>query len=296
VAAQTERLLGAGYPALVSVAAGASNVFRQDELGRDRLVRQGAGWLLRRSRRRLDHAELLRELEQRPEAFSPNVLLRPVVESALFPTLAYVGGPAETSYFAQIGCLFHEHGIAPPLVHPRLGVTLVEGKVRKVLERFSLGSEDVRRPFEEVAAQLVRDQVPDEVSEALAALRNALQAGYARLGEAATPIDPTLRGPITGARNQALAQTAELEKKIRQHLRQQNETRLEQLRKAAANLYPEGVPQERLLNVYPYLVRYGPGLIDAIRERIPARLGPAGPAGWDGLRCQDGLPQDHARE
>ena len=285
VATQTARLEAAGYDAQVSVAAGASNVFRQDELGRDRLVRDGAGWLLRRTRRRLTAAALADELAQRPDAYSPGVLLRPVVESALFPTLAYVGGPAESGYFAQIGCLFRAHGIEPPIVYPRPSVTLVEHKVRKVLEKFGLASSELRRPFEEVAAQLVREQMPPEVTAALEALRAALQEGYARLGEAASGIDPTLQGPLTGARNQALSQSAEIEKKIRQHLRQRSETRLEQIRKAAANLYPDGAPQERVLNVYPYLVRYGPDLLTALLEQLPDRLAGPSPGGWDGLDC-----------
>lgn len=290
VATQTERLVAAGYAAQVSVAAGASNVFRQDERGRDRLVRDGEDWLLRRTRRRMGAATLLEELDGQPGAFSPNVLLRPVVESALFPTVAYVGGPAETGYFAQIGCLFREHGIEPPVVYPRVGVTLIEPRVRKVLEKFSLGVPELRRPFEEVAAQLVREQMPAEVTNALASLRTGLTEGYARLAAAASAIDPTLAGPLATTRNQALAQSADMEKKIRHHLRQRNETRLEQIRKAAVHLYPEGAPQERVLNVYPYLVRYGPGLIGALLERIPVRLNAQGPTGWDGLRCAAGLP------
>jgi uncharacterized protein YllA (UPF0747 family) len=99
------------------------------------------------------------------------------------------------------------------------------------------------------------------------------------------------------ARNQALAQTAEIEKKIRQHLRQKSEIQLEQLRKVSANLFPEGAPQERVLNVYPFLVRYGPGLVGALIEGLPDPLVTEPPAGWLGVRCASaGLPGPRAGE
>jgi bacillithiol biosynthesis cysteine-adding enzyme BshC len=291
VAEQSARLESAGFRPQVSVATGASNVFRQDAQGRDRLMRDRRGWLLRRSRRSLGTETLLRELEQQPMAFSPNVLLRPIVESALFPTLAYVGGPAETGYFAQIGCLFRTHGIEPPLVYPRATITLVEGHVEKTLGKFSLASADLRRPFEVVVANYVRAQMPGEVTGALDALRTSLGEAYARVAEAAERIDPTLQGPVTGARNRALAHSREIEKRIERGMQHRSAVTLEQLRKAATSVFPRGAPQERVLNVYPFLARYGAGLIPAMLEALPEPVLGARPEGWDGLQCApSGLP------
>ena len=73
--------------------------------------------------------ELAERMRAEPGAFSPNVFLRPVVESAVFPTLAYVGGPAETAYFAQIGPLFQAFGILPPIAYPRFTARLVPDEV-----------------------------------------------------------------------------------------------------------------------------------------------------------------------
>lgn len=284
LAGQTARLEAAGYATQVAVLPGASNVFYEDESGRERLVREGGGWNLRGSGRRMDDAGVEALLEEAPERFSGNVVLRPVVESAVFPTLAYVGGPGEVSYLAQTGCLFEAHGVGMPLVVPRLSVTLVEGKVRKVLEKFGLEVEAFRKPAHELVSDVVREEVPAEVEEAVGRLRGTVGEGYEALFEAAREIDPTLKGPIYQARGEAFKQLAEVEKKIRQHLKAQNETGLEQLEKAAVNLAPMGKPQERVLNVHQYLARYGEGLLDAILERMEIRMDGTG-SGWTGTEC-----------
>jgi hypothetical protein len=107
-----------------------------------------------------------------------------------------------------------------------------------------------------------------------------VQEGYQAVYEAAEGIDPTLKGPIFAARNEGFKGAAEVEKKIRQHVKLKEETELEQIEKAAANLAPDGKPQERVLNVHQYLARYGDGLIPAILERMEVELD--GAEGWDG--------------
>lgn len=284
LAAQTARLEEAGYPAQITLIDGASNVFYEDDQARRRLVWDGAAWDLRGSDRRLTLEQLLAELEEEPDRFSANVALRPVLESALLPTVSYVAGPGELSYFAQLGCLFDAHGVDMPVVYPRFSVTLVEAKVSKVLEKFDLDLEAFDQPAHELKARVVEGEVPESVSEALSALRRSIQQGYQKLYEAAEAIDPTLKGPIFGARNTAFQELAETEKKIEQHLKQQNEIGLEQLDKAAHNLRPANKPQERVVSPYQYLMRYGEGLVPALLDAMEVRLDGASP-GWTGVRC-----------
>jgi bacillithiol biosynthesis cysteine-adding enzyme BshC len=282
---QTERLEAAGYEAQVPILPDASNVFHEDDAGRERLLREDGRWTLRASRQTLSEEELWARFEDAPERFSANVVLRPVVESAVFPTLAYVGGPGEVRYLAQTGCLFEAHGVGMPVVFPRLGVTLVEGKVAKVLEKFGLSESDfLGRPVHEVIAGVVRDDVPEDVQAAVGELRQAMQERYQALFDAAKAIDPTLKGPIFTARNEGFRAVSDVEKKIRQHVKLREETELEQIEKAAHNLVPLGKPQERVLNVHQYLARYGDALIPAIQEQMEIRLD-SDFQGWDGVEC-----------
>lgn len=281
---QTQRLVSRGYHEQVPVRSDAANVSYEDEHGRDRLLRLGNDWELSRSKQRLTSAELDQLLEREPLRFSANVLLRPVVASAVFPTLAYVGGPAEISYFAQIGCLFAAHGVPMPLVVPRAGVEIVEYKVQKVLDKFRLSTADVRVPFDRLVTRVVRAELPPQVTGTIAQLREDLAAGYARLIEAAVNIDPTLQGPLESARNAGHKTLADMDRKIVRHLKRRNVVELEQLRRAATNLYPLGQPQERVIGVATYYARYGPAILDAVAEHIDFTFDRPAPD-WVGVMC-----------
>ncbi|MEJ2215629.1 MAG: bacillithiol biosynthesis cysteine-adding enzyme BshC [Gemmatimonadota bacterium] len=281
---QTGRLAEAGYEAQVSIIEGATNVFYEDAHGRERILRDDGAWVLRASHRRMTDTELWDMFDGDRDGFSANVLLRPVVESHVFPTLAYVAGPGELRYLAQTGCLFAAHDVGMPLVFPRFSVTLVETKVRKVLDKLGLDLDVFERPVHEVAAEYVQDEIPESAMAALSALRRSIQEGYGQLFDAAQPVDPTLKGPIFHARNASFQALSEAEKKIRQHVRQQHEIAVDQIQKAFDNLRPHNKPQERVLNVYQYLSRYGRDLLGDLLDRMEVELGRA-QQGWDGVRC-----------
>lgn len=281
---QTDRLQAAGYHAQVPVLEGGLNVFFEGPMGRERVFREKGNYRLRRSGEVIAAGEFQRLLSQRISRFSPNVLLRPVVESAVFPVVAYVAGPAELSYYAQIGCLFDAHAIGMPLIFPRFSAVLVEAKNRKVLDKFGLDGGELGQPLHEVASEIARKDMPAEVAGALSALRRGIAEGAARLVDAVAKIDPTLKGPVLHARNESFAGLDEAEKKIVQGVKRQDEIAIAQLAKAQRHLFPDGKPQERVLNVFYYLTRYGPALLPAIAERFEIELGREAPE-WRGVEC-----------
>ncbi len=281
---QTQRLVSLGYHEQVPVRSDAVNVSYEDEHGRDRLMRAGADWELSRTKLRLSHAEVETLLQEQPQRFSANVLLRPVLASAVFPTLAYVGGPAEVSYFAQIGCLFAAHRVPMPLVVPRVGVEIVEYKVQKVLDKFSLSPADVRVPFDRLVTEVVRAELPREITETFERLREQLTDGYGNLVDAALKIDPTLQVPLERARNAGHQQLTDMDKKIVRHLKRRNAIELDQLRRASTNLFPHGEPQERVIGIATYYARYGPAILDVIADQIDFTFDrPA--SEWTGVIC-----------
>ncbi len=265
-------LEAAGQPVQVPILEGGVNLFLEGPGGRERMYREGDGFRLNRSGLKLTPEEFRRRVEADPSVLSPNVLLRPVVESTVFPVLAYVAGPGEMAYWAQLREYFQHHGITMPLVHPRHHVTLVEGKVRKVLDRYSLEPADFHRPVHEVAAATLRDEMPDGVKKALGEFRGAVARSAASLAEAVKEVDPTLKGPVEGARNQAFKSLEDVERKVVQALKRRNDMTLEQLEKAAVHLFPGGRPQERVLNLFYYTARYGRGLLDDLLEACTPAL------------------------
>lgn len=269
VLATTARELEAlEFETQVTVLPRGSNLFMEGPAGRERLYCTDEGVRFHTSGQTLPADEILTRAAADPSLLSPNVLLRPIVESTVFPTLSYVGGPGEMAYFGQLAAYFRHHGLRMPVVYPRVSVVLVEAKIDKVLRKFELDVDDLGRPFHELASDFAREELPDDVRHALGQIRGAVGQGSSALETAAKAIDPTLKGPIQAARNAAFSAFAEAEKKILQGLKKQSEIALGQIEKAQTNLFPDGRPQERTLNVFQYLVRYGDALVLALAERV----------------------------
>lgn len=279
LAARSAELEGAGYPVQVPVLEGGVNLFAEGPAGRERIYRDGDGFYLRHSETRLTREELLARIRDDAGTVSPNVLLRPVVEAHVFPTLSYVAGPGELTYFAQLQPVFDALEVGMPVIHPRMGATLVEKKVRKVLDKFDVAREDLFQPFHELAGQLARDDIPDDVRRELGKIRGALGKGTGALVDAAREVDPTLKGPIQHARSVAMDAFADAEKKILQAVKRENETALQQLEKAQLHLAPQGSPQERLFTPAYYLARYGTEWVGEVAEAMAISLPPESPEG-----------------
>lgn len=258
---RARELADGGQPAPVVVGDGTSVVMVEGELGRDRLVMDGAGFVTRRSGERWSLDDLARVAREAPERLSPNVLARPAVEAALLPTVAYVAGPGELAYLPQCAPVYRLFGVRPQVPVPRWSGFVIEPRVAKVLEKYRIRPEDLNRAEGQLEAALVQSDVPPVATQSIAALRRALEEEYDRLTQAVADVDPTLRKPVQSAKHQALAGVGEVQKRLVSHLKQQNEILLTQLAKARHNLFPLGQPQERVLTVAPYLVRYGPAFL-----------------------------------
>ena len=266
------QLTSKGYPVQVPILERGVNLFLEGPAGRERIYRDGTGsFSLRHSGTRLSREDILARTEEDPASLSPNVLLRPVVENAIFPVVATVVGPGEIGYHAQLAPVFAGHGVSPPVLVPRHSVTLVERKVSKVMEKFDLELEELGRPFHELAENLVQDEVPPKVRRALGSLRGHISRDLKELSTEAKGIDPTLQGPVDAARNQAFHTIDDLERKIVQSLKRENEVALAQVEKAQRHLFPDGKPQERVLNPAYYLSRYGPDLIRYLSETLQSQ-------------------------
>ena len=252
-----------------TLADGYTPVFVEAAQGRDRLEPNGDAYRTRRSGERFTRADLAGVAREAPERLSPNVLLRPVIEAALLPTVAYAGGPAELKYLPEAAPLYQSLGVAPQAPVPRWSGVMVEGRVEKLMERHRLDLTAFARQPGELEARLVRDELPPEAVATLTTLRQGIEEQYGRLLESVTKIDPTLERTVQSARNAALSGAQAIEKKLIASLKRlEGETLVRQIARARAVVYPEGQPQERVLTLASFLIRYGPGLLDALAREV----------------------------
>lgn len=268
LAERAGELRAEGFPLQVKMKEGLTNLFVEGALGRDRVqLDERSGARLRRSGEVLSADELRHTLESAPDRVSPGVLLRPVAEAVAFPVVAYVAGPAEIAYLAQSQPLFDLHGVPAPVVVPRASFQLVEPKIDKVLKKYALEAADLAGDSAGAINRLLKDQMPLEVADALEALRAAVAAGLRSVESAALARDPGSQG-VVGRGKRAIFQGIEvLERKLGDRVKDQHQLMRQQLEKVAVHMYPGGDPQERILNIYPYVIRYGESLLEAVYER-----------------------------
>ena len=253
----------------ITLADGYTPVFVDARQGRDRLQRQGDGFVARRSGERFTRADLERIASEAPDRMSPNVLLRPAVEAALLPTVAYAAGPAELEYLPDAAPLYGTLGVARQQPVPRWSGVLVETRVQKLMERHGIDLTAFDGKPGELEARLVRTDLPPETVATLGTLRSSIEEHYGRLLESAMKVDPTLERTVASARNAALSGAQTIEKKLIASLKRlEGETLVRQIARARAAVYPDGQPQERVLTLPSFLIRYGRELLDGLEQEV----------------------------
>lgn len=260
----SESLAARGADPGVALGDGATLVLLEGKAGRDRLLRDGNGFITRRGHERFTAAALSALAASDPERLSPNVLLRPVVESQLLPTVAYLAGPGELRYLALTPPLYERLDVPRQEPVARWSGVLVEPRVDRVLDKFDLTLEELLSAPGAAEANVIREALPPELARALERLRQDIEREYGIILDGAVAIDPTLERPVVGARHGALTGLGEVERRLLQHLKRRREVELQQLARARTAVLPEGKPQERVLTIAPFLARYGRGVLDDI--------------------------------
>lgn len=239
----------AGYRAQVARVPRLSLVFRSSAGVKERVPIAQAGDAVRRE-------DLV---------LSANVLLRPIVERCIVPTIAYVGGPGEMAYFAQVGAVAEAMGAPMPLLVPRWSATVVEPAVDRMLGRLGMMVDDVRVPHR-AERRIGERALAPAVRDAMQALQGAVEehmANVARTTSAAALSAPEV---IEGARKQLLHRVDRLERRLRAAATKSEVNAVRDLAAIRATLLPEGERQERRLNYLPFFARYGEPLLARLRE------------------------------
>lgn len=206
------------------------------------------------------------------ETLSAAVLLRPLVQDFLLPTAAYVGGPSELAYHAQIGGLYALHGLPRPLILPRHQIAILTAAHRRVLDRDGIAFDDLSGGDESALNRLAADP---EATAAIAEARTALDTGLDRVETALTALDPTLTAVARKAKGRMLGALSDLESKALRSAKRRDEDRRRRFHRARAALFPAGAPQERRLGPLVFTNRYGPDfaawLLEALSDPTAGR-------------------------
>jgi bacillithiol biosynthesis cysteine-adding enzyme BshC len=218
-------------------------------------------------------AALLKRVIETPDAFSPNVLLRPLVQDTLFPTACYVAGPNELAYLGQLRHVYEAFSLPMPLIQPRASATILDTNSMRFLGRYDIPVESLRAQDEAVLNEVLEAQLPPSVETSMEEAVNAVQQRLDRVAREVLLIDPTLEGAARSTLSRMQDDLKKLNGKIIQAAKRKDETLRRQFRHAKEQAFPGGEPQERVVGFVYFLNKYGPALVDRLSRDLPFDAG-----------------------
>ena len=262
--ARDHQLEAAGYAPQVKVTAHSTVLFHISGDGRQ-VITDGGGKFVS-GNRKWDKRELLDAVQSEPENFSPNALFRPVVQDFLLPTVAYIGGPAEISYFAQSEVLYRLLLGRMPVMLSRADFTLVDTKAQRLIKQYGVEVEQVWEGPQELGKRMSAASIPEELANLLennsAEIKNRLQ----QWSDAVRILDPTLQPAVETAQKKIEYQSEKLQQMIGRALDRKSGVLAAHEEFLSNLIYPRKALQSRELSFLPFAARWGQAAFEEIER------------------------------
>jgi bacillithiol synthase len=265
--ARSKELENAGFHAQVKVAHESTLLFYNVDGVRHPLRSRSGKFYAGRASFTLE--ELRSAIDIAPGAFTPNVLLRPIVQDTLLPTAAYVGGPAEIAYMAQTEVVYQNLLGRMPAILPRASFSVIEAPVERLLKKYELTFRDVLRGREQVRSRMEQKSLPATLEERFVGDEKALHGLLAGYRQPIEKLDSSLTGALDLAERKILHQFTKLKGKAgrAENLRSGVLDRHEKI--IFDSLYPHHGLQERTVSALPWLASYGAEFLDGLSHISP---------------------------
>lgn len=263
---RSRELQEAGYHAQVHISADMVPLFIMHEGRRLALVEHQGRFTAKNSSLSFSKQELIDLALDCPSCLSPNVTLRPIVQDYLLPTAAYIGGPAEIAYFAQLAVVYQTLQRPEPCVLPRASFTIVEGRHQKTMKKHGLELSDFFEGLHAAVTKVVERGIDRTTAALFDETERLVRDQMDKLAQTLRRSDATLAAPIKKTAERVVYQVEHLRTKFVHSRARREETTYRQVERAFTTLFPNKNLQERELNVYYFLSRYGYGLLDELYQ------------------------------
>lgn len=248
------------------------NLFYLKEQIRERIIKKGDVWEVLNTGKMFTREQLEQELNEHPERFSPNVILRGLFQETILPDIAFIGGGGELAYWLELKEIFDHYQVPFPLLLLRNSVLWVDEKSVRRLQKVDLEPKDLFTDTEILISEFVKKHSMDEL--VLKDEYQKIEAVYRELEKKATRIDVTLKASVGAERKKALCSVGKLEHKFLRAEKKKFEWQTTLIREVKQKLFPRNNLQERVENILPFYSVYGPDFIDTLyRELNPLNPG-----------------------
>lgn len=238
------------------------NLFYLGNQSRNRIVQEGDVYKILNSNKQFNKTELIEEIENYPERFSPNVVLRPLYQECILPNLAYIGGPGEVAYWLQLKRVFDNANIPFPMLLLRDSFVLMSQKQLQAILDESVAIKDLLHDANTAINSWVDNHQKGHIQ--LDHERKMILQFFEEIKLKAATLDKTLEASVNGELQKTLKSIDTIEDKMRRAIKRQYETSISKIRKAHEAIFPMNTLQERYENFSWYYAMQGSSLIDEL--------------------------------
>lgn len=264
VSETTEKLTNLGFSEQVHPRE--INLFYLKENLRERIIEQGGKFYVNETEISFSKEEILTELHENPQRFSPNALLRPLYQEVILPNLCYIGGGGELAYWFQLKDYFNKLEVPFPILLLRNSVLLVPKMLSEKLKKIQVEIEDIFLPQHELMTTYTRNI--SEINIDFSEQREFLKQQFTDLYELAKATDASFLGAVGAQEKKQLNGLDNLEKRLLKAQKRKHSTALDRLQSIQNQLFPNQSLQERQLNFSEFYLEYGEGLLDILKENL----------------------------
>lgn len=259
---QQENLKNAGISNSIDITAHAANLFYYDEKQHDRLLleyhQESALFSDKEQTIQFSLEELLQVAEESPEKLSNNVVTRPITQELLFPTLAFIAGPGEIAYWAELQQAFRHFSIQMPPLVPRINFTLLERDIETDLNELEVRLEDVlANGIEEQKNAFLQSIQSDQADSLFASLQADVNKHYRCIEDYAKTDTKGVVQLLKKNEQKVIEHIQFLQQKIQEDIQLQHSHIINKYDRTGTALKPDGAPQERVWNALYFMNRYG---------------------------------------
>lgn len=266
---QQEKIRNNGYASVIEMDSNNANLFYYDQSDRLLLEFDEEANLFKGKNSSLQFSkdDLLELARKQPENLSNNVVTRPMMQEHLFPVLAFISGPGEMAYWSELKQAFEQIQMKMPIIVPRMNLTIVEKKINKdlidvdidIYEALVQGTEQAKKRFLAVVAD-------ESINELYIKMEQQFSHNHQLFTEAAKMVDPSLAPLLKKNALIIQKQMQFINEKLQQSVEHKHQQTIKKYKRIENALRPLNGPQERTLNIYYFLNRYGQGFIDDLMD------------------------------
>jgi bacillithiol biosynthesis cysteine-adding enzyme BshC len=261
---RSRELEAAGYHSQVRIPENSTVLFLFVGQERRALERRNSGFGVKNDDRVFSPEEMLAIAEETPDRFSPNVLLRPLIQDHLFPTIAYVAGSSELAYFAQIEILYRQFGRPMPAIWPRNSFTLIEPEAASAMEKLEIEFQDCFSGKQYLIEKAMRNSASSKAIAAVDQLEERLDRALAEIAPEVRAVEAPLAKALGTARRKMLHNIGKLRSGIIRHEAAQSASVMSAIELLLDRCYPNQNLQERELSIHHFLAGRGPSALEAV--------------------------------